>query len=70
MCVEYFNNIQIIKETERIIHTTKKTKQNKNNNNNNKLSTKQNFYLNLLSTNQTKWSNTLKQFAGFCRQIL
>ena len=69
MCVEYFNNIQIIKKTERIIHTTKKKKQNKNNNNN-KLSTKQNFYLNLLSANQTKWSNTLKQFAGFCRQIL
>ena len=26
--------------------------------------------LNPLSANSTKWSNTLKQFAGFCRQIV
>ena len=26
--------------------------------------------LNPLSTNPTKWSNTLKQFASFCRRIV
>ena len=27
-------------------------------------------YITPLSANPTKWSNTLKQFVGFCRQIV
>ena len=27
------------------------------------------LYVNFVSTNLTKWSNTLKQFVGFCRRI-
>ena len=28
------------------------------------------IYINPLSANPTKWSNTLKQFVGFCRRIV
>ena len=30
----------------------------------------QNAQLNPLSANPTKWSNTLRQFVGFCRRIV
>ena len=29
-----------------------------------------NYFLNPLSANPQKWSNTLKQFVGFCRQMV
>ena len=31
---------------------------------------KSQFFVNPLSANPTKWSNRLKQFLGFCRQII